>query len=527
MLVAPRGAIGAIVAHDRETWRETFDLAFPVPDYRSRRNEQCRTRVAAAPASSRCEQERQQLDGLAEPHVVGETGAEAQHAHGRRATRDRALDTVAACREMLPGASARDAAAPCAGRSTQLGKRARRRDARRCVHRVAFRPRAPQPAPVCPSASAEPLASRALNLRRARADRPRPIRRGGARAAPSWCASARELARRQRRIAERCFPIEATAARRGRDRQRRSPHRPSSHSMPTRMRRRSRRCPARRELGRHDHAEARLPSARRRIAQEAQAAAGSSASASGLRFRETRADGREQPRGAAERFEQRLLRIAEGAAQALRGCARLRAPHVRGSHEQARIVRRLQEEAQRERLAARLRKLQPKACAQSIAGTEGRLTPQAEIVGERALGKARGVERRCRVRSKARRASAAPTACARDASARLDARRSRRRRAPALPRAVRTSASTLRASRNARNSASGAQTHRARRRRRWDRVRRRRHAAAIAATRAASSAAESAAPQRALQLAAMAYRASAPRARARRDRARACSPASR
>jgi hypothetical protein len=57
--------------------REAFHLGSPVRQKRSGRDQQARLPITIGPAMEH-EQQRQYLDGLAESHVVGKTGPEAQ-----------------------------------------------------------------------------------------------------------------------------------------------------------------------------------------------------------------------------------------------------------------------------------------------------------------------------------------------------------------------------------------------------------------------------------------------------------------
>jgi len=63
-----------------EAWREFFDLAGPIGEQRSGRDEQARTRRRVSAVALRKEQQRQDLDGLTETHVVGEAGPEPETA---------------------------------------------------------------------------------------------------------------------------------------------------------------------------------------------------------------------------------------------------------------------------------------------------------------------------------------------------------------------------------------------------------------------------------------------------------------
>jgi len=62
--------------HDRgfEARREFFDLAGPIGEQRSGRDNEARTRRRVGAVALRKQQQRQDLDGLAEAHVVGEAG---------------------------------------------------------------------------------------------------------------------------------------------------------------------------------------------------------------------------------------------------------------------------------------------------------------------------------------------------------------------------------------------------------------------------------------------------------------------
>ena len=68
--------------HDRgfEAWREFFDLAGPIGEQRSGRDNEARARRRVGAVALRKQQQRQDLDGLAETHVVGEAGPEPETA---------------------------------------------------------------------------------------------------------------------------------------------------------------------------------------------------------------------------------------------------------------------------------------------------------------------------------------------------------------------------------------------------------------------------------------------------------------
>src|SRR5947208_670699 len=74
------GAARAVVAHDGQRGREAGDLALPVADHRGRAHEKRITPVLGTRRAA-VEQEGEELDRLPEPHVVGETGAEAEVGH--------------------------------------------------------------------------------------------------------------------------------------------------------------------------------------------------------------------------------------------------------------------------------------------------------------------------------------------------------------------------------------------------------------------------------------------------------------
>ena len=59
-----------------ERRRETLGLGRPIGEQRSRSDDQARPPLAAARGER--QQQGQHLDGLAEPHVVGKAGAEAE-----------------------------------------------------------------------------------------------------------------------------------------------------------------------------------------------------------------------------------------------------------------------------------------------------------------------------------------------------------------------------------------------------------------------------------------------------------------
>ena len=68
------------MAHDGQRGREAGDLALPVADHRGRAHEKRITPVLGTRRAA-VEQEGEELDRLPEPHVVGETGAEAEVGH--------------------------------------------------------------------------------------------------------------------------------------------------------------------------------------------------------------------------------------------------------------------------------------------------------------------------------------------------------------------------------------------------------------------------------------------------------------
>jgi hypothetical protein len=74
---APRGIADGWAISDRQRRREALDLGLPVGKQRRGGHEQVR-RLRAPRAPLVQEQERQHLDGLAEPHVVGQANAEPQ-----------------------------------------------------------------------------------------------------------------------------------------------------------------------------------------------------------------------------------------------------------------------------------------------------------------------------------------------------------------------------------------------------------------------------------------------------------------
>ena len=127
---------------------------------------------------------------------------------------------------------------------------------------------------------------------------------------------------------------------------------------------------ARRELSRHDHAEARLREDGGAVREEAPCAVRIERQRLGLRLGEGAGDRREQPRGSSERLEQRLLRVAKRASELLE-VPLLRLPHLGRVDEQARIVGRLEEKPEHERIAIARRDLEPEACPQPIAPAEG------------------------------------------------------------------------------------------------------------------------------------------------------------
>ena len=72
-----RGHRGRMRDQRRQRRREALDLGLPVREQRCRRHQQV-WRLAAARATLAQQQERQHLDGLAQPHVVGQADAEPQ-----------------------------------------------------------------------------------------------------------------------------------------------------------------------------------------------------------------------------------------------------------------------------------------------------------------------------------------------------------------------------------------------------------------------------------------------------------------
>jgi hypothetical protein len=61
-----------------EVWREFFDFAGPIGEQRSGRDNEARARRRVGPVALDEEQQREDLDGLAEAHFVGEAGAESE-----------------------------------------------------------------------------------------------------------------------------------------------------------------------------------------------------------------------------------------------------------------------------------------------------------------------------------------------------------------------------------------------------------------------------------------------------------------
>jgi hypothetical protein len=57
-----------------EGWREFFDFAGPIGKQRSGGDNEARTRRRVGAVTLREQQKRQDLDGLAKTHVVGEAG---------------------------------------------------------------------------------------------------------------------------------------------------------------------------------------------------------------------------------------------------------------------------------------------------------------------------------------------------------------------------------------------------------------------------------------------------------------------
>ena len=97
-----------------EARREALDLRRPVGEQRRRRDEQAGApRLARVAARSQHQQQRQHLDRLAEAHVVGEAGAEAEAWRAGAASARPPADRAAAS----PSARRRDRAAPAASGS--------------------------------------------------------------------------------------------------------------------------------------------------------------------------------------------------------------------------------------------------------------------------------------------------------------------------------------------------------------------------------------------------------------------------
>ncbi len=393
------GAVRSVVPYDGQRRRETGDLALPVADHRGRAHEE-RPPPVLGTRRAPVEQEGEELDGLAEPHVVGEAGAEAEVGH---------LDEPAEA-ALLVGAERavevqRHRGAARAGALAQPGDDAgevplrhdvdgesrlrpprRRAEGRgqRLVRRERAAPSCEEPPGLCELRGIDrhPLAAEAHERCLERGEREEVARRE--------C-----LARERRLPTEGRHRVERQATRTGHRAGRARRPGADAHAEPQAP------LPGPRQLRGQNDAHARLGERGSGAGEERPRLARVEEHALRPRGAQAARDGGKEPRAHGEGAEQVLLGRVEGTTQATQG---LPAPteDLAGRDEQARVVGGLEEEAERESVgrvpaprlgALRVGQIQSEAGARRTRlGAERRAGPGVEVGEEGPLPKAIGRE---------------------------------------------------------------------------------------------------------------------------------------